>query len=352
MKKQINVLIIDPHRSEFFWEPIANALAKETGFAVRIAKAPPFDLYRFDVIINVYLNELLRDLSHNTTDMPIIGVCMGTDACVQSYTGTNSKRIKTVIAFNTNHQNLIKPDFKFSDHVLLDWPADDSRLFFQNRKPLTVTEGQPSTLRLLNIALHQYSKGLDNLIQQLADVSEDFPHKIELHVIGSMGPFRDYNQYLNYYVQWFTSHKLDKSKFDFIYHGEQHPYKIDDYIESIAPNAYIASSQGEQGATSVSEGLIKGFNVFVQEHPFADGLYTEFVVHAGEGENRRSINDPERASKKGLHYYNTARDLGAQLKGFLDNPADSATTREYGMGKFRMGKFIEGLVSVLRGAVK
>lgn len=347
-----NILILDPHRPEFFWEPIANALTKLPGYAVRIAKAPPFDLYKYDAIVNVYLNELLRDLSHNLTSTPLIGICMGTDAAVKSYEGVNSRNVSAVVAFNDNHVNLLKPDFKFSKVVKMTWPANDEKLYYKSRKPLTVEDNQPTTLRLLNIALHQYSKGLDNLMQQLMDISVDFPHKIELHVIGSMGPFRDYNQYLNYYVQWLNAEKVDRAKFELVYHGEQHPYKIDDYIESIAPNAYITASQGEQGATTVAEGLIKGFSVFALEHPFTDGLYTEFVSSRGEGDNKKRYNDFDKASQKGLYYYNTARELRAQLDKFMATDSQSVTAREYGMGKFSMGGFVKELSELIEKVVK
>lgn len=339
--KKANILIIDPHRPEFFWEPISIHLANMSGWVVDICKDLPLDHHHYDVILCVYMSDQLRNIVNNSARMKIIGISMGTDVCVNAYKGVDSRRLTAAIAFNNHHENMLKKELPFTKIKRLVWPCDDTRLIYKERAlPAEPTE----SIRLLNIALHQYSKGLDNLLQMLEDAASDFVIKPELYCIGSMGPFLDYNQYLNYYAQWFTSEKA--KNFKFMFQGESHPKQIDHLIESINPHAYITASQGEQGATTVAEALCKGLKVFVQDHPFADGLYLDFVKKDDKG---NTWLDYEAASKCGLYFYNTASELKIQLRRAFDSDKyESSIYREYGLKSFGMSIFIKQLIEVIK----
>jgi hypothetical protein len=207
---------------------------------------------------------------------------MGTDMLVGSWRGTDWRGVAVALIPNQEHLEIMQKEAPEIPAQLTTWSADDTKLRKKLRaKPELDSSGKIKNLALLNVALHQYSKGLDNLVQMLADAGDVVDlTSLTLHVIGSVGPYQDYNQYLNYFLGWYTqpdphTNAAPRSGFQTIFHGKMHPQQIDSVVESIQPHAYIHGSQGETGPVVAMEALIKGFPIFMQDHPFRKAVYPD-----------------------------------------------------------------------------
>lgn len=348
----MKILMIDPHRPEFFHARVCREL-RARGHEVCLSRAIPLDILAFDVIVCVYADKMAGELSFTNATVPLVVVGMGTDLIVGSFRQINFSGVDVLLTFNPEHIELLARATSNEARTLLGtWSAYDKGLKFRSRPQLDRKNGRLSGLRLLNSALHVYSKGLDNLVQniQALDRSVIDVDSLELHVIGPVYSM-DNNAYLSYYLQWFATHVSD---FKLFFHGEQHPDAIDSYIESIDPHAYITASQGECGATTVAEGLIKGLPVFVQDHPFAVGIYRDTVVT--DKASKMSMVDYNLAAKNGLFMYNTAADLSKAIDRAFPSSEDetlftSDTARAYGLKNFSFDKMIDSYERAIKEAV-
>lgn len=310
----MKVLIIDPHRPEFFWHPIAKALGEQKGMYVTLMRTVPLDIGKYDIVVNVYVNDVLRELAERLAATPIVAISMGTDALHGAGAQVNSRQVARVIGFNRHHCEMLKQQMPYTKVVQTQWPADDTRLTVQDRPE--VKEGEK--LRIVFPAMHTYMKGLDNLVQMLS--STDAKEMIELHVFG---PVLD--PYLSYWVQSFKDSHLAAMPFTF--YGELPPPRLEHEIGLVSPHAYIQSSQGEAGATTVSEGLLKGLPVLVQEHSFIQGMY--------EGQ-------------PGVLQYWDATSLRDRLQEIKQGTVESQASIIEAADKYRLKHFVEYLASVLK----
>jgi hypothetical protein len=100
-------------------------------------------------------------------------------------------------------------------------------------------------------------------------------------------------------------------------------------IESIGAHFYITASQGEMGATTVIEALMKGFKPLVLEHPFLSGHYEGAPIYP----------------------YNSATDLDEVLLRACTDNVKSEDLRQFALANYSIEKFVDNLERSLRRAV-
>lgn len=333
--KKLKILVLDFHRPEFFSESIVREL-RTLGHSVALVSQIPRDIANVDVILCLYLSEQLRDLSHLLCTVPVVALAMGTDVLVKSWEGTNWQTIDKVLVCNSEHLDILKKAAPAANTRLTSWFADESKLLTKDRTFPKIVNNKVSNLSLCNIALHQYSKGLDNVVQMLADAGDVVElSSFTLHVIGSVGPYQDYNQYLYYWLSWFTQSQDGNDPlcgFKVIYHGAIHPKAIDSVVESIQPHGYIHGSQGECGATVAMEALIKGLPVFMQDHPFRKAVY--------------------RDSLPGLFTFKTGKELVAQIKRCYTSTSPlTELNRTQAIREFGISNIVRDIEQELKAAI-
>lgn len=321
------ILLIEPHRPNFFWTYVATELGKR-GHEVVISQTLPIDAANFDIIFKVYLDESTAHISRSVGSIPVVAFAMGTDIIQNAFKNINFKNIKRVIIFNNEHETILKRSVKFAPTRVINWFANDPGLHYKERTKPEIVDGKIKNLRLLNTALHTYLKGLDNLVQMLNDCTNVDLETCTLHVIGPIGEV-----YLSYYLQDFclgqpTEGKPAKAKFRTEFHGEIKPGAVDSYVESIDPHFTVMASQGEMGATTVMESLFKGIPPIVLEHPFIDGAYKGAPIYR----------------------YNTASELNTALLTATTEerlPYLSPGLNQYAKKNFTLASFCDKLEKIL-----
>lgn len=327
----LRILIVDEHRPQFFWSYVAEGLMRR-GHRVVLSKILPIDVFAFDVIIKVYLNQTTSDIVNNIAKVPVVASAMGTDVISGAFRAIDYKRVASVLCYNSEHKQLITNHAPLAKVDLIDWFAVNDKLSFADRPAPEIEAGKIKNLVLVSNALHSYPKGLDNLVQMLEDCTTVDLSTCTLHVIG---PIID--PYLSFFLQDFClgqprPFRPPRASYRTEFHGEIHPNQLDTYIESLRPNFFVMSSQGEMGATTVMESMFKGVKAIVQEHPFIDGVYADAPIYR----------------------YATASGLSKALWNAATEQRLSHSShglRKYAQERFTLEKFVENVERILREAV-
>lgn len=175
----MKLLFIDPNPNpiadEYFWKPVVEYLNSHGHYAV-LTKTIAVDSAKFDVIIGVYLAQHLNDITANLATLPVIGVGMGTDTISGAVAQVKTEKLAGIITFNKEHAQMIKEARPNVNVAVQDWFATESKLEYKAR-PYPHPKDQP--IRIVNIALHRYMKGLDNIMQMLFEMSPDILQRLE-----------------------------------------------------------------------------------------------------------------------------------------------------------------------------